>query len=365
MPLIAFFSVILLVQLAYLGLLHLGFHRAHRTYCRLRDAAVAEVPPMSIIVAARNEAERLPALLEALTRQTHPDYEIVIVDDASDDDSHRIIRSWQARDARIRLVKVEEPLEPRKKRALALGIEAASHELLALTDADCTPPPSWLEGAARILANDSGNLLLVGYSPFRSSAGLLNRFSRYETLLTGQLTAAAIGLARPYMAVGRSMFYSKALFHRTGGFSATLKSLSGDDDLFVQQVHARRTGRVVQLFGAESYVPTYAPATLRQWIRQKIRHTSAGRFYPRWAQLHLTIFHATTILLWIAPMLVGWWGAALLLVRLIVHGTSVGVAARRFDERSLMPWYPVLELLYGAYNVFIAPLGLIRMPSRW
>ncbi len=144
-----------------------------------------------------------------------------------------------------------------------------------------------------------------------------------------------------------------------------MQSLSGDDDLFVQQVHARRTGRVVQLFGAETYVPTDAPTTLRQWIRQKIRHTSAGRFYPRWAQLHLTIFHATTILLWLAPMLIGWWGAALLFVRLTAHGTSVGITAGRFDERNMMPWYPVLELLYGAYNVFIAPLGLIRMPARW
>ncbi len=362
---IVFFIVVLIVQLVYIALLRRGFQSARRTYELLRTEAANVLPPISVIVAARNEEENLPALLESLTRQTHPEYEIVIVDDASEDASRSIIQEWQADHPNLRLVMVDDPIEPRKKHALSLGIDAARYETLAFTDADCAPSSEWLEDGARMLAADPQRLLLVGYSPFRKAAGLLNRFSRYETLVTGQMTAAAIGLGRPYMAVGRNMFYSKELFDRTGGFSSTLQSLSGDDDLFVQQVYARNSGRVVQLFGDETYVPTDAPRTFIQWLRQKMRHTSAGRFYPRNAQLHLTIYHATSILLCLAPFFIGWIGAAFLAARFLAHGLSLSQAAKNFGERSLMPSYPVLEILYIVYNMVVAPAGLVRKPVRW
>lgn len=361
---VIFFFLVLGVQLAYIAMMHRGFRSAHRDYARLAQNAI-EAPPISVVVAARDEERNLPTLLSALTEQTAASYEIVIVDDASEDDSRRIVLDHQAENPNLRLEAIDDPAQPRKKHALTRGIESAEHELLAFTDADCAPPPGWLAHGARILSSDPENLLLVGYSPFRKSAGMLNRFSRYETLVAGQMTAAAIGLMQPYMAVGRNMFYSKSLFRRTDGFAATLESLSGDDDLFVQQVHARQSGRVVQLFGEDTYVPTDAPSTLKQWVRQKIRHTSAGRFYSRSAQLHLTLYHATSTLICLAPFLIGWWGVVFPVVRFLAHGLSLASAARHFRERGLMLWYPILEILYIIYNIVVAPVGLARIPTRW
>lgn len=356
------FGAALVVQIGYWLLLDAGFRRARNADA---SASEASLPPMSVVVAVRNEAANLPVLLAALTRQTHPDYEIILVDDASDDATPEIVRTWQQTHPNLRQLRVEHPEEPRKKHALTQGIDAARHDLLAFTDADCAPPPGWLASLAQQHAAAPQKTLLVGYSPFRKAPGLLNSLARYETFVTGFLTAAAAGLGRPYMAVGRNISYPRSVFRRIGGFAHSLHSMSGDDDLLVQEVARRRVAGIRHLFDARSFVPSTPPATWGTWFRQKRRHLSAGRFYDRGMKTHLALFHATSIVLWAAPFGFGWWGMGLLAAKLVVQGVLLRRAAAVFGERDLLPVQPFLELLYAAYNLVLAPLGLARMPRRW
>ena len=254
-----FFCGTLGLQIGYWLLVYWGFRRA-----RQRDpsqktplekdsdstegASPEELPPLSVIVAARDEEEDLPALLTALREQTHPRFEVVVADDDSIDATPRLVREWLGAlpaGGRVegQLVPVRDPRPPRKKHALTQAIEAARYPLLAFTDADCVPPPGWLTALARAhapskQAADGRPPLLLGYSPYRATPGpahddppaprppLLNRFARYETFLAGVLTAGACGLDRPYMAVGRNISYSKRLFERIGGFAHSAQSMS-------------------------------------------------------------------------------------------------------------------------------------------
>ncbi|MFW5972480.1 MAG: glycosyltransferase [Bacteroidota bacterium] len=357
----AFFLGSLLIQLIYLGALHTGFRRAFRSL----DSERLTLPPLSVVVAARNEEKHLPNLLQALSRQEYPDFEVIVVDDASEDATPQIVGAWQLRHPNVRLLRIEKPVDPRKKHALGRGIEAARHETLAFTDADCVPPPGWLLAGAHAVASLPPDVLLVGYSPFRSRRGLLNRLARYETFVTGYMTAAAIGLRRPYMAVGRNLFYTKSVFRNTGGFSETLQVLSGDDDLFLQQVRKKGSAEIRHLSDPESFVVTEPPTTWSEWIRQKTRHTSAGRHYPGDIKLHLGVFQVTSTLLWLAPLALGWTGALLLGVRLLTHGVLLRDAAASFREGDLIRMHPLLELLYTLYNAVIPPIGLVMRPRRW
>ncbi|MEM1118764.1 MAG: glycosyltransferase, partial [Bacteroidota bacterium] len=195
------------------------------------EAATPEAEPalFSVVVAAHDEADRLPALLGALEAQTHrlgdgtPAFEVVVVDDRSADGTadvaERWARAWTRRGGPdLRVVRVAEGAPeaaglPPKKHAIERGIEAARHDRLALTDADCAPPPTWLEALAR-LGDD--NAVLVGTGPLAEAPGWLNRFARYETLQTAALSAAAIGLGRPWHAVGRNLSYPASLLPRLG-----------------------------------------------------------------------------------------------------------------------------------------------------
>ncbi len=357
------FAVALAVQVGCWLLLGVGFRRARRQASETQAPTLADWRYISVIVAARNEESNLPDLLAALEAQSHPAFEAIIVDDASDDATTAVVEDLAARDERFRLVQVTEPQDPRKKHALTLGIAAAHHDHLAFTDADCTPPPDWL---ARLVAHHAAapDAVLIGYGPYRQRPGTLNAFVRYETLVTALMTAAAVGLGKPYMAVGRNFSYPTSVFEQIGGFAHSMQSLSGDDDLLVQEAH-RHGIPVRYVFDPASFVPSEAPSTWRQWVRQKLRHTSAGAFYDRGIQAVLAVFHASNLLVWLAPLVLGWTGAGLLAARFLVQRVVLRDAVHTFDETNLLLAQPLLDVGYVLYNTLVAPLGTLLTPKRW
>ena len=207
--------------------------------------------------------------------------------------------------------------------------------------------------------------MLVGYGPYRKAPGVLNAFVRYETAVTALLAAAVVGWGRPYMAVGRNFSYSKTLFERIGGFGHSLASLSGDDDLLVQEVARQGAAPVRFVFDPATFVPSDAPPTWRRWARQKLRHTSAGSHYGRRVQLALTVFHGSNLLVWTAPLVLGWTGAALLAGRFLFQRAVLREAMETFDARDLSLAQPLLDGLYLLYNTLLAPLGAVWRPKRW
>lgn len=353
------FALALAVHLAYWLALGAGLHRA-----RAGAAPPAAAIPISVVVAARDEEQRIGGLLAHLADQAHEPFEVIVVDDASVDATPLIVERRARDDPRVRLVRVSDPQHPRKKHALTAGIAAARHERLAFTDADCRPRPGWLAAIAAHAAADPASVL-VGYGPVRRQTGALNLFVRYETWLTALMTAASAGLGRPFMAVGRNFSYPKSLFDRLGGFASHRHSLSGDDDLLVQQAHA--AGAPVRyLFAPASFVESDAPSTWRAWLRQKLRHTSAGRFYGRSVQAHLGLFHLSNVAVWVAPLFLGWAGAGLLAGRFLVQRAVLRRAAEAFHvEHDLMIYQPVLDLGYLFYNSLVAPAGVVWGGRTW
>jgi cellulose synthase/poly-beta-1,6-N-acetylglucosamine synthase-like glycosyltransferase len=359
------FAAALAIQVLYWLALGRGFARAAGD-SQEDDAVVATstpIEPVSVVVAARDEAPRIPVLLEALAAQTHPNFEVIVVDDASEDDTATLVEARAVEDQRFRLVRVTDPRPPRKKYALAAAIAVARHERLAFTDADCIPPATWLTTLAAYGGHQE-EAVLVGYGPFFQRPGVLNTFIRYETLVTALFTAASIGLGRPYMAVGRNFSYTRSLFERIGGFEHQLGSLSGDDDLLVQQAH-RHGAPVRYVADPAAHVPSEPAATWGQWARQKLRHTSAGRFYDRTVQVHLALFHVSNLVVWLAPAFLGWTGAGLLAIRFLIQRATLNRAAEALGEKDLMLPQPVLDVGYVLYNSLLAPAGTLRVPKRW
>ena len=349
----------------------LGVHAAACVWLRrgARRAMDAPVPPpspetpVSVVIAAKNEAGRMAGTMAALDAQTHGRLEIVVVDDGSTDATPDLLTAWAARNPHVFLAGNNGT--PGKKGALVAGVAAARHDALALTDADCAPPPGWAADLAARLAATEPPTVVVGYAPYRRRSGLLNAVARYETLATGWLTAAAIGHGRPYMAVGRSLAYPRGVFEAVEAFAGHAHLLSGDDDLFVQAVHRARAARVVHAFGPDTLVPSNAPSSWRAWVRQKNRHLSDGRHYPASVQAALAVFHGSGHALWLAPLASGWTGAALLAARLGVQVWAMRPFARAVGEADLVAKAPALELAFALYQTLLAPLASLRTLRRW
>lgn len=379
----------LAVQLLAWAWIGAGLRRAREDADALPEAAGPL--PVSVVVAAHNEAGRLPALLDALEAQTHrledgrPAFEVVVVDDRSTDGTADVAEAHARRWARwdgpaLRLVRVaagapEAAGLPPKKHALERGVEAAYLARLAFTDADCTPPPTWLATLARHA--HSGNpeaddgAVLVGYGPLGVAPGWLNRFARYETVQTAALSAAGTGWGRPWHAVGRNLSYPASLLPRLGGFAHSARSLSGDDDLLVQEVARLGAAPVRAVLDAEAAVPSPAPDGWRAFWRQKRRHASAGTHYPAGVLVALGVFHTSNLALWLgAPLLhlvagspAGWGFVA---VKLLVQRS---VLLPLFDdvgtEADVRGWQPVLDAFSAVYHAVLAVLGTLPAPRRW
>ncbi|MEX2088933.1 MAG: glycosyltransferase, partial [Bacteroidota bacterium] len=141
-PILLAACVLLLFYCCALLILMVGFARLRSIAARRPTISPDELPSVSLVVAARNEAHNLPRLLHCLFAQEYPagKLEIIVVDDRSEDGSWTILQKAAEEHPRFRALRVTDLLPDfaPKKRALDLGIRSASGDIILLTDADCT-----------------------------------------------------------------------------------------------------------------------------------------------------------------------------------------------------------------------------------
>jgi glycosyltransferase involved in cell wall biosynthesis len=262
-----------IIQLAYWLILFrkLAFHTESETI-----PAESEMP-VSVIICARNESYNLNKNLYSILNQDYTNFELIVVNDNSTDDSSMVLEQLRLQyPEKLRLLTLTEKTTKGKKGALSEGILAAKNDILLLTDADCTPiSPKWITTMVHALTEDKS--IVLGYSPYEYVDGFLNLFIRYETLWTAvqYLSFALAGM--PYMGVGRNLMYRKKLFIESNGFQVHKHILSGDDDLFINQV-ATKTNTTICI-QQNAHVLSEPKYHVTDWVKQKSRHFGTGHLY--------------------------------------------------------------------------------------
>lgn len=368
----------LFYSIVMIGLI-VGLMRLRRT-SRLSSSKPhsRRTPLVSIIVAARNEEKNLDRLLTQLTRQSYPEYEIIIANDRSEDRTKSIIAKWQKRDRRIKRVDIRQTPDgwAPKKHALHDAIERSKGEILCFTDADCVPPLAWVAELVQHFTLKVG--VVAGYSPYDESLlqnnldrstfwrRLLHQFIRYEEFKGALWSAGSIALRKAWLCTGRNLAYRRKVFDDVGGFARIKHSASGDDDLFLQQV--RRTTRwgVVYATTASTHVPTGPPADFRSFLQQRIRHFSAGKYFPFPMKLFFAPFHLTNLLilfyfvLWLIVPGLSYVFLAAFAGKLFVDLLFLFVGGLVLGKGNLNLSFVMMEILYVFYNTFIGPLGFVQ-----
>ena len=265
---------------------------------------LSEYPGVSILVCARNESVNLSAYLEALLTQDYPTYDVIVVDDGSEDNTHDVIEAYMLRDDRLHTTFVPRGARVRstKKLALTLAAKAAQYDYLLLTDADCVPASNqWIRRMIEGFA-DAKTDIVLGYGAYFDEPGFVNRLVRYDTLFNGLHYLGAALCGHPYMGVGRNLAYRKSLFFETGGFSHLMDNPAGDDDLFVNHLATKENTAVVLVPSAYTWSPS--KTVFRDWFQQKRRHLSVSPSYRESTKMRLTLeplcrglFYCFTILL--------------------------------------------------------------------
>ena len=327
--------------------------------------------PISVIVCAKNEEENVKNFIPILANQNYPDFEIVLIDDASSDETLEIFEAFEKQYSNVKLVKVanNEAFWGNKKFALTLGIKAAKNEYLLFTDADCYPNSAdWITQMSSQFTQQK--TIVLGYGAYEKIKGsFLNKIIRFETLLTATQCFAWTKLGKPYMGVGRNMAYKREEFFKTNGFIEHMKLRSGDDDLFINQ--AANAKNTTICYTPESFTYSTPKTSFKDWFTQKRRHVSTAKNYKSFDRIQLALFYATQLLFLILPIILlaflYQWILVLSLIvfRYIFAWISLGFSAGKLKEKDVMYWFPVIEiaLIFTQLNVFIT--NTFSKPVHW
>jgi biofilm PGA synthesis N-glycosyltransferase PgaC len=326
--------------------------------------------PVTVIICARNEDHNITEYLPLVMKQDYPEFEVVVVNDCSTDNTGHIVDDLARTYPNLRKADIKEDAYYKhgKKFAMLVGIKAAKYNHLVFTDADCYPvSDQWLKGMASGFTGTRE--IVLGYGGYKQEEGMLNTLMRYDTFSIAVQYFSGALRKRAYMGVGRNLAYTRELFFRNKGFASHYQLNSGDDDLFVNEA-ATATNTNVCLH-PEAITISRPKKTMREWRLQKARHLTTAPHYTASSRARLAFNHFSQYFFFIALVGLAFSMKTLLLIPILLLLKSViqilvmNRVSSRLGERDLLVGAPFYELiLLFIYPIFQAT-KLFYKPNRW
>lgn len=338
----------------------------------IKDATTSEKNiKISVIICAKNEEDNLKRFLPSILNQNYPEYEVVLINDASYDNSLMVMEEFADKHKNIKIVDVKnnEAFWANKKYALTLGIKAAKHDFLLFTDADCEPKSvNWIQEMSSHF-NDSKTIIL-GYGAYKKvKNSFLNKLIRFETVLTAMQYISFAKMGQPYMGVGRNLAYSRNEFFNANGFMSHMHIKSGDDDLFINQI-ANGKNTVVCL-KPNSITESIPKKSWKSWFIQKKRHYTTANHYKAHHKFFLSLFYLSQFSFWLLGIILlivlfKWQLiVSLLLLRFVIQYVIFYNTTKKLEEQDLLLLLPVLDFFLVAFQLSIFISNLVAKPKHW
>lgn len=328
---------------------------------------------VSVVICARNEHHNLVKNLPLLLKQDFHLFEVVVVDDASDDDTAHLLQQLQKNNLHLKVITLKESVNffKGKKLPLSVGIKSAKYDVILLTEADCRPAgPHWI---TRMVDNFEGDTeIVIGYGGYEPRPGLLNKLIRFDTLFIAMQYFGLALAGKPYMGVGRNLAYKKDVFFRAKGFTSHYKITAGDDDLFINQVAT--SDNVAIEISPHSHTFSSPKNTFRSWLYHKKTHMITGKYYKKkhkrilglFSFTHFVFYPLLALTIWFnGPEIFSFVSAGLFLVRMMILLVVFSKVTGRFYERKLFPFSLFFEVLYPFIKFIFVLASLFYTKQAW
>jgi len=346
-------------------LILIGLYRERAKFlpkCDLKD-----LPFVTVIVPARNEEKTIADSLRAISQNTYPleKYEIIAIDDRSDDRTGELIKSLLPEIPNLKLItlkenRTEENLKG-KPGAIQSCIDDAKGDILLFTDADCTPSPKWIETMVRGFQNDDIGLI----SSFTNVSG--NRFFDHlqslEWLYLNAIGSAAVGWNAPMSCFGNNMAVRKRDFLAVGGYKKIKFSVT--EDLALHHAIHKSGKEVRYLPHPDSLVFTKPNDTLSDYMRQHHRWAVGAKDIG----LLSFLFVLTSISMWLSllisiVMLMPVWAVSVFACRYLLDYLIINIALNYTKSKINKVWL-VPAVFFFMIMELVAPFLLFKKDIIW
>lgn len=279
------FSVLMLLALAfccvYYGLFHLRIGRWHRKPDKeaVNTQNKEVFPPVSVVLTARNDAAWLKENLVYLLELDYPDFEVVVVDYLSHDDTQFVLKLLKDYYPHLKVVPFKEDVNlfQGKKYPLSIGIKSAKNDILLLADPDCTPKNmQWLRGMVKGYYRKETQIVL-GFCGLKRTKTLLGTLQQYDNLSYSSHYLGCALLGHPYTGSGRNLSYRREFFFKRGAFISHYNVAGGSDDLFIYQ-NATRTNTAVSI-SSDACLSTEPKKTFGEWHKLRLSRVSTRNWH--------------------------------------------------------------------------------------
>jgi cellulose synthase/poly-beta-1,6-N-acetylglucosamine synthase-like glycosyltransferase len=323
-------------------------------------------PFVSVVIAARNEAQRIKPTLDSLLKINYPTdkFEVIWVDDASQDGTAEIIKSYSGRQVNWQLIQIKKKDQKLKgkKAALNLAIEQARGEIILTTDADCRVPENWLTTMAAAFDNET--IMVLGHSVLEQKKGFLDKLLRFDNLFSGIMVAAPTLAGFPISSVGRNMAYRKSAYLNAGGFDQLSQHKSGDDVHLTELFRRKLKGKITFCSAPGSFTFTKTPDSFKEIFLQQIRKNSKLLKKSLGSVLlALLLFFYLIFLLafpFYAPQSIHFW-LSILAIKMIPEFITLVVAAKKLGDFKLVPFIPFMQIFYPVYVTIFSIIGIFQV----
>jgi cellulose synthase/poly-beta-1,6-N-acetylglucosamine synthase-like glycosyltransferase len=361
------FSIIFIFLLIYFSMclyLRIGLDKndqsAHNLKC----------PFVSVIISARNEQEHIGQCLRLLCQQNYPSdkFEIILIDDNSTDTTLSVARQFAALHDKVLIMQnnTDSRWKSSKKEALKKAIPHAKGNIILMVDADCSPPPNWMKTMTSLYDTTIG--LIAGFSPQVSNTNFLwHNFLIIDSMAAAVVAAGSMGWNRGITCTGRNLSFRIQTFQDIDGYNSLPDSVSGDDDFLLQHV-AKSDWHIKYALKKDTIIPAQGPNNFFEFIKQKQRHLSSGKFYPTGNQAGFAFFHLSNYVLWVFLFYALWSHNFLFsipwIIKVIIDYTLLTSFSRKvqfqFSPKAFLPW----EGGYFIYHLLASP-GAFWGQIKW
>jgi len=361
-------ALILLIPVCVIQLAYYWIFFSRLAFYRIKKVS-DEKPAVSIVLTANNQYAYLYKYLPVLLDQDYPDFEVLVVNDNSDDGTEDLLKELSRQFDNLKSIALRQSLNWFKGRKfpLSLGIKSARNDIIVLIDAACRPESkNWISEITTAYQNKVE--IVLGYTTFETPS-FINRFLRFTAFYDAlvYLSLALSGI--PFKGIGKNLSYKRELFYRHKGFSSHYTISAGDDEIFVNKTANSKNTAIC--ISKDSIVKSTTKVSFFKWLQHEKSRLNIRKYFKTGHRFLISLFSASTFLfygLFIYLLVAGvpWFiPVSVFGLRLISQVIIFGLVQKKLSEKKLLLFSPLFEIVIVAIDFIIWLVLLFAKRSKW